>query len=155
LLRLGLGVALLLAGLDKFFDVLATWSMYLSPVAEKLLPVSDATALRAAGVAEMLLGLALLSRWTRVAAYVASAWFTAIAVNLALTGNFWDLMLRDLVIAISAFTLGRLTAWHEAISPSPSRSAAPDASSQAGSGRRGGESLDLAGAHPAASRRTS
>ncbi len=114
LLRIGLGAGALLAGLDKFFDLLTTWSMYLSPLAERLLPVSGKVFLRAAGVVEMAVGLAILTRWTRLGSYVMSIWLLAIAVNLAITGNFWDLMLRDVEIAISAFTLGRITEWRAA-----------------------------------------
>lgn len=124
-LRVALGAGLLLAGLDKFAGVLTDWSMYLAPFVERHLPVSGAVALRAAGVLEVALGVALLSRWTRVAAYAASAWLAAIALNLAITGNFWDLVLRDLEIAVAAFTLGPLSAWHESLSPSRAPSGSP------------------------------
>ncbi len=143
-LRVALGAGLLRAGLDKFAGVLTDWSMYLAPFVERRLPVSAAVALRAAGVLEVALGLGLLSRWTRVAAYAASAWLALVALNLALSGNFWDLVLRDLEIAVAAFTLGPLTAWHASLSPSRSPSSAP-----------GGAVLHPAGAAPATPRRTS
>ncbi len=129
LLRLGLGAGLLLAGADKFANRLAAWSMYVSPLAERLLPVPEEAFLRAAGVLEMALGLAILLRWTRRAAYLASAWLLAIAVNLAAAGTFWDLVLRDLELAIAAFALGRLTEWHESLAPSnpPARDPLPAA----------------------------
>ena len=111
LLRLSLGVGILLAGADKFLDLLTTWSMYLSPLAERLLPVSGETFLRGVGVVEVALGLAILGRWPRLGAYALSAWLAGIAVNLALAGHFWDLVVRDLEVAVSAFTLARLTAW--------------------------------------------
>lgn len=113
-LRLGMGIGVLLAGLDKFFDRLAVWSMYLSPLAERLLPVSGATFLRAAGVGEAALGLAILTRWTRLGGYLLSAWLLGIVLNLAAAGNFWDLVLRDAEGALAAFALARLTAWREA-----------------------------------------
>lgn len=113
-LRIGLGAGAFLAGLDKFFDLLTTWSMYLSPVAERLLPVSGAAFMRAVGVVEMAVGIAILTRWTRVGAYVMAAWLLAIAVNLATAGSFWDLALRDVEVALSAFALGRLTEWRAA-----------------------------------------
>ncbi len=125
LLRLGLGAGLLVAGADKFANRLATWSMYVSPLAERLLPVPEEAFLRAAGVLEMALGLAILLRWTRRAAYLASAWLVAIAANLAAAGTFWDLVLRDLELAIAAFALARLTEWHESLAPSPRPSRAP------------------------------
>lgn len=114
-LRLGLGLGLLAAGVDKFFDRLATWSMYLSPLAERLLPVSPDLFMRATGVFEALLGLAILTRWTRLGASLMALWLVGIAANLASAGTFWDLALRDVELALAAFALGRLTAWREAL----------------------------------------
>ena len=110
-LRVGLGLGAFLAGLDKFFNLLTTWSMYLSPLAERLLPVSAAVFMRAVGVVEMLVGLAILTRWTRLGAWVMSAWLLAIVANLAVAGSFWDLAMRDLEVALAAFALARLTEW--------------------------------------------
>lgn len=39
-LKIGLGVGPVIAGIDKFFNKLADWSMYLSPLATKVVPVS-------------------------------------------------------------------------------------------------------------------
>ena len=39
-LRIGLGLGPFLAGLDKFFNLLANWPMYISPPALKVLPFS-------------------------------------------------------------------------------------------------------------------
>ena len=87
-LRIGLGVGPFLAGLDKFFNLLANWEMYLGPLATRLLPVSAPTFMRAVGVIEMIVGLAILTRWTRIGAYAAMGWLVAIAVNLVTTGCF-------------------------------------------------------------------
>ncbi|MFB3918140.1 MAG: hypothetical protein ACE14M_15535 [Terriglobales bacterium] len=108
-LRIGLGLGPLLAGLDKFFNLLANWEMYLSPLATKVLPVSPAVFMRAVGVVEMLVGIAILTRWTRTASYVAMAWLLAIAVNLVSAGMFLDLATRDVLIALAAYTLARIT----------------------------------------------
>lgn len=132
LLRVALGVGLLLAGVDKFFDLLTTWSMYLSPLAERLLPVSGETFLRAVGVVEVAVGLAVLGRWPRLGAYAAAAWLAGIAVNLALAGHFWDLVVRDLEVAASALALARLAEWRSAAAgdtalPRPSAALRPGA----------------------------
>ena len=108
-LRIGLGLGPFLAGLDKFFNILANWEMYLNPLATKLLPVSDVTFMHCVGIVEMIVGLAILTRWTRLASYVAMLWLVAIAINLVSMGMFFDLAVRDLEIAIAAFTLARLT----------------------------------------------
>lgn len=108
-LRIGLGLAAFLAGLDKFFNLLTNWSMYLSPVAERFLPVSGDTLMHVVGPVEMLVGLAILTRWTRIGAYVASAWLLGVALNVLTTGAFFDVAVRDVVMAIAAFTLANLT----------------------------------------------
>lgn len=109
LLRIGLGVGPFLAGLDKYFNFLANWPAYISPLALKMLPFSGQTFMHIVGVIEMIVGLAILTRWTRFGAYVASAWLVAIAVNLVMTGAHLDVAVRDLEMALAAFVLARLT----------------------------------------------
>ena len=108
-LRLGLGLGPFLAGLDKFFNLLANWQMYLSPGFERMLPISGTAFMQAVGVIEMIVGLAILTRWTRLGSYIAMVWLIAIAINLASTGLFFDLAVRDVEIAIGAFALAKLT----------------------------------------------
>lgn len=134
LLRVGLGAGVFLAGLDKFFDRLAEWGMYLSPVAERLLPVSGPAFMKTVGVVEMAVGLAVLAGFTRVGGYVAAAWLLGIAANLATTGMFYDLAVRDVEVAIGAVVLALLTeargpqrapaAGRPAIQPQPNRATA-------------------------------
>ena len=113
-LRIGLGLGAFLAGLDKFFGVLANWEMYLSPLAIRVVPVSSQTFMRSVGVIEMIVGLALLAGFTRIGGYVLMAWLIAIAINLVTTGMFYDLAVRDCEIAIGAFALSRLSFKEEA-----------------------------------------
>ena len=108
-LKVALGVVPFLAGLDKFFNLLADWPRYLSPAARAILPVTAGTFMHCAGVVEMVVGIAILTRWTVIGSYVAAAWLVAIAVNLVATGAFLDVAVRDLVIATAAYTLARLT----------------------------------------------
>jgi len=123
-LKIGLGVGPFLAGLDKFFNLLANWQMYLNPTFERLLPMSGTTFMHIVGVIEMVVGLAVLTKWTRIGAYVAMIWLIAIAVNLASSGLFFDLAVRDIEIAIGAFTLAKLTELRETsvATESPARS---------------------------------
>jgi len=106
-LRFGIGLTATLAGLDKFFNLLADWGSYVSPVAAQLLPMSTSAFMGIVGVIELVVGLAILTAWTRIGAYVASAWLVGVALNLVLAG-FYDIAVRDVVIAIGAFTLARL-----------------------------------------------
>ncbi len=112
-LRIGLGAAPFLAGLDKFFNPLATWELYLNPLALRVIPVSPGVFMRAVGLVEMIVGLAILTRWTRLGAYVAAVWLVGIALNLITMGAFLDVAVRDLLLAIAAFTLARLTETRE------------------------------------------
>jgi hypothetical protein len=107
-LRLGIGLTATLAGLDKFFNLLTNWSAYISPLAVQMLPVSPATFMGIVGVVELAVGIAVLTAWTRLGAYVASAWLILVALNLILAG-YLDVAVRDVVMAIGAFTLARLT----------------------------------------------
>ena len=118
-LRIGLGAGPFLAGLDKFFNLLTNWEVYLSPATLRLLPMSGTTFMHIVGVIEMIVGLAILTRWTRIGSYVAMIWLVLIAVNLIAAG-FLDVAVRDLEMAIAAYTLARLTeARQPATSPQP------------------------------------
>lgn len=108
-LRIGLGLTAFLAGLDKFFNILTDWSVYVSPLAERLLPITVSAFLGIVGVTEMLVGIAVLTAWTRLGSYVAMVWLLGISLNLVLTGRFFDIAARDVAMAIAAYTLARLT----------------------------------------------
>jgi hypothetical protein len=114
-LRVGLGLAAFLAGLDKYFDLLANWGMYLSPLATRVVPISADTFMHLIGPVEMLVGLAILTRWTRIGAYVLAVWLVGIAVNLVTTGMFFDLAVRDVEMAIAAYVLASLTEVRESM----------------------------------------
>lgn len=116
-LRIGLGVGPIVAGIDKYFNKLVDWGMYLSPLATKLFPVSTATFMHAVGVVEITAGVIVLSRWTRLGSYVVMLWLLGIAVNLLTTGMFYDLAVRDVELAIGAFTLSQLTSVRERTVP--------------------------------------
>ncbi len=113
-LRIGLGLGVFLTGLDKYFNILTDWGMYLSPLAERVLPISGAAFMDVVGVVEMIVGLAILTRWTRMGSYVAMVWLLAIAVNLVSTKAFLDHAIRDIEIALSAFALAKLTETRQA-----------------------------------------
>jgi len=112
-LRIGLGVGPIITGIDKFFNKLTDWGMYLSPIATRIVPVSATTFMRAVGIVEIVAGLIVLSRWTRLGSYIVMLWLIGIAVNLLTTGMFYDLAMRDVEIALGAFALSQLTVVRE------------------------------------------
>ena len=65
--------------------------MYLSPYATKVVPVSVPTFMHLVGVVEIIAGIIVLSRWTKVGSYIVMVWLIAIAANLMTTGMFLTL----------------------------------------------------------------
>src|SRR5581483_9712660 len=87
----------------------ADWPAYLSPIVTGLLPVGASTFMHVIGVVEMAVGALILAGYTRLGGYVASAWLVCIALNLVTTGHYFDVAVRDVAMAVAAFTLARLT----------------------------------------------
>jgi uncharacterized membrane protein YphA (DoxX/SURF4 family) len=108
-LRIGLGVVPIVAGIDKFFNLLTNWEMYLNPLVPRMLNVHPATIMHLVGIVEIVVGVAVLTRYTRYAAYVVMVWMWAIALNLIAQWAFLDVAVRDLVISLGAFTLAQLS----------------------------------------------
>jgi uncharacterized membrane protein YphA (DoxX/SURF4 family) len=104
-LRIAFGLTAFLAGLDKFFNVLTNWEKYASPLS----PIEPAVLMRIGGTIEIVAGIALLAGFTRLFGYVVAGWLTAIALSLLTTGQYFDVAVRDLVMACGAFTLAKLT----------------------------------------------
>jgi len=121
-LRIAFGLTATLAGLDKFFNILADWSAYVSPVAAQLLPVSAGTFMYGVGLIEFAVGIAILFAAPVIGAYVASAWLLLVAGNLLLAG-YVDVAVRDVVMSIAALTLAKLLELRQhvaAVAPVPS-----------------------------------
>jgi hypothetical protein len=107
IMRGAIGLMATLAGLDKFFNILADWGNYVSPVVAQLLPFSTDLLMWIVGVVEFAVGISILTSLPILGAYVASAWLLLVAGNLVLGGHL-DVAVRDVVLSISAFTLARL-----------------------------------------------
>jgi uncharacterized membrane protein YphA (DoxX/SURF4 family) len=108
-LRLTFGLVPFLAGLDKFFNILTDWAQYQSPLLQQFLPISATSFMYVVGIIEIVVGLAILTRWTLPGSYVAMVWLVAIAANLLTTGRYFDIAVRDLALAVAAYSLGVLT----------------------------------------------
>lgn len=106
-LRIALGLMATLAGLDKFFDLLANWESYIAPIALHLLPLSPHALMAIVGIVEVAVGLTILLARPAEGCYVASVWLLLVAANLVIGGHF-DIAVRDVVISIAAFATARL-----------------------------------------------
>jgi hypothetical protein len=112
-LKIAFGLMATLAGLDKFFNVLADWGHYVSPLAAGMLPFSTDALMGIVGIVELAVGVTILAVAPRIGAYVASVWLLLVAANLAMAG-FFDIAVRDVVMSIAAFTVGRFAEVREA-----------------------------------------
>jgi hypothetical protein len=113
LLRTGFAVAPILFGLDKFFEVLVDWPIYLAPWVNDIAPGSAQDFMYVVGAVEILAGLLVALR-PRYGAYLVAAWLGGIIVNLLSHSGYYDIALRDFGLLIGAVALGRLAAVYDA-----------------------------------------
>lgn len=106
-LQLGFVVAPILAGADKFANLMTDWSQYLWPGVSDILGVPPAGFLGIVGVVEIAAGIVVAVK-PRFGGYLVAGWLVAVILNLVLLGAYWDIALRDLGLAIGAFSLARL-----------------------------------------------
>ncbi len=102
------GLVPIVAGADKFTNLLTDWSHYLSASVTDMLPFSSGTFMSIVGVIEIVAGLLVLFR-PRFGAWIVMAWLVAIALNLLIGGQYYDVAVRDLVMAIGAYALAKLS----------------------------------------------
>jgi hypothetical protein len=114
LLRLGFVVAPIVAGLDKFFYVLANWQQYLAPRIAELMPVTPATFMSGVGVVEILAGL-LVAAKPSIGGWVVAAWLWGIIINLLLVPGYYDIALRDFGLSLGAMALALLARHFERV----------------------------------------
>ncbi len=107
LLRITFGVVPIVAGLDKFTDLLTKWENYLNPAIAGMLPFSAHTFMMIVGVIEIIAGIIVFIK-PAIGGFIVAAWLTLIALTLLASGNYLDVAVRDLVMAISAFSLARI-----------------------------------------------
>ncbi|MCI0382427.1 MAG: hypothetical protein L0207_05190 [Chlamydiae bacterium] len=112
LLKLVFIVAPILAGIDKFTGFLTHWENYLSPFVHQTFGMERMAFMKIIGIVEILVGVGILWK-AKVFAYIVTIWLVAIIVNLLMLGQFLDVALRDLGLALSALALARLSHAYE------------------------------------------
>ena len=103
------GLVPIVAGADKFAHILVDWNQYLAPVVTNIIPAQ--TFMSIVGIIEIIAGLIVLIK-PRIGSLIVGCWLIAIAINLLLTGQYYDVAVRDVVMAIGAFSLYMLTSDH-------------------------------------------
>jgi uncharacterized membrane protein YphA (DoxX/SURF4 family) len=113
ILRFGFTVAPIIAGLDKFLNLLTNWDKYLAPAFGGL-GIAPHTFLMIVGVIEIAAGVVVATR-PRFGGYLVAAWLVGIILNLVLTGGYLDVALRDLGLCLGALALARLAEAEERV----------------------------------------
>lgn len=98
------GLVPIVAGADKFAHVLTDWNKYLAPAVTDLIPLQPPTFMGIVGVIEIIAGIIVLVK-PRVGSLIVGLWLLGIAINLLLRGQYYDIAVRDTVMAIGAFSL--------------------------------------------------
>jgi len=104
ILRWTYGLVPIAAGADKFMHLLTDWNKYLAPVVTDIIPLSPTAFMSIVGVIEIVAGIIVLAR-PKLGSLIVGFWLLAIAINLLLTGQYFDIAVRDIVMAIGAFCL--------------------------------------------------
>ena len=107
-MHVGFTVAPIVAGLDKFFNLLVNWEQYLPPLVTNLVGGHGHELMLVVGVIEIIAGLGVFFK-PKVFAYVVSAWLLLIIVNLLLIPGYFDVALRDFGLSLGALALARLS----------------------------------------------
>ena len=107
ILQFTYGIVPIVAGADKFLNLLTNWADYLGSNAS-LIPFAPDMFMKIVGVIEIIAGILVLAR-PLAGAYVVMAWLICIALQLLVGTHYYDVAVRDLVMAIGAYTLAQLT----------------------------------------------
>lgn len=108
LLKFTYGLVPVVAGADKFLNLLTDWEKYLAPWLKNTLPFSGHVFMMIVGVIEIVAGIIVLAK-PQIGAWIVAAWLTVIALTLISSGSYFDVAVRDLVMAIGAYTLAKLS----------------------------------------------
>lgn len=108
ILHLGFTVAPILAGLDKFFNLLVNWEQYLPAFVKNMTGGHGHELMLAVGVIEIVAGLGVWFK-PRLFAYVVAAWLLLIIANLLMIPGYFDVALRDFGLSLGALALARLS----------------------------------------------
>ncbi|MCB0628446.1 MAG: hypothetical protein R2806_25310 [Saprospiraceae bacterium] len=98
----------IVAGADKFTNILTDWEQYINPAMADLLPFPAAVFMMVVGVIEIAAGI-LVWKKTELGGYIVAGWLTVIALSLLLSFSYVDVAVRDLVMAIAAFSMAKLS----------------------------------------------
>lgn len=111
ILKYTYGLLFVIAGADKFMNLVTQWDKYVSPMVISFLPsfLQLHQFMLAVGIIEIVIGLITLFMSTRMGALMVAGWLVIIVVNLLSMGLYFDIAVRDLVMAVGAICLALLS----------------------------------------------
>jgi uncharacterized membrane protein YphA (DoxX/SURF4 family) len=107
ILRFGFTVAPIVAGLDKFFNLLVDWTQYLTPLVPRWTGIDPVSFMMVVGAVEILAGIVVAVK-PKFGGLIVAAWLWGIIINLLLVPGYYDVALRDLGLSFGALALARL-----------------------------------------------
>ena len=111
-LRIGFTLLPIAMGVDKFFNNFVNWEQYLAHWIWNISPWSAVHTMHVVGIIEIGAGI-LVALKPRYFAYVVAAWLAGIVVDLLTLSGYYDIVLRDSALMLTAVTLGRLASKYD------------------------------------------
>lgn len=97
----------IVAGLDKFTNILTQWDQYINPSIADMLPFSAPVFMTIIGVVEIIAGVIVLKN-SYIGGMIVAAWLALVAIAMLISG-YADIAVRDLVMATTAFSMAKLS----------------------------------------------
>ena len=101
------GLVPIVAGFDKFINILADWEKYLAPWLVDIIPFDPHAFMMIVGVIEIIAGIIVFAK-PKIGGLIVSAWLVLIALTLIFGWEYVDVAVRDIVMAIAAFSMACL-----------------------------------------------
>lgn len=107
LLRTVFTIAPIVFGIDKFFNILAEWPVFLAPWMDSILPGTAQQGMYIVGVVEIVAGI-VVALVPRFGGLLVAAWLAGIILSLLTIPGFYAIALRDFGLLVAALALSRL-----------------------------------------------
>ena len=108
ILHLGFTIAPIVAGIDKYLNLLVDWEKYLPPFVNNLTGGNGHGLMYIVGAIEIAAGVGVLVK-PKIFAYAVALWLLLIIINLLMIPGYFDVALRDFGLMLGALALGRLS----------------------------------------------
>ena len=101
-------LAPLFAGIDKFFNALTIWSMYITPFFLRLIHYQANRFMHIVGAIEIIAGIGVFYK-PKFFSKIVALWLFLILLNLLIQGLYLDVALRDFGLFLGALALVKLS----------------------------------------------